>query len=62
MRKSYKGLLDAMITAENIIESNLGLSWGKLLIIFVNDPIIEPYYEEVVKLISAGRSSLRWEE
>lgn len=62
MRKSYGGLLNAMITAENIIDSNLGLEWYELLNIFSNDPIIEPYYEEVTDIIIYARNSLRFEK
>ena len=61
MTKTYDGIVDALITAENIIENNLGKSWKDLVIIFHNDPIIEPYYFEVVFIILAGRNSLRFD-
>ena len=61
MRKSYKGLFEALKTAENIINQNLGLEWDYFLNIFKNDPIIEPYYFEVSDTLIAGRNSLRWE-
>ena len=59
MRKSYKGLCEALKTAENIIYSNEGLNWEYLIRIFINDPIIEPYYIEVTDTLIAGRASLR---
>ena len=61
MRKSYKGLCDALKTAENIINKNLGLEWDDFLKIFENDPIIQPYYFDVCDTLLAGRNSLRWE-
>lgn len=61
MRKSYKGLYDALKTAENIINQNLGLEWDDFLIIFNNDPIIQPYYFDVCDILLAGRNTLRWE-
>ena len=61
MRKSYKGLCEALKTAENIIYSNEGLSFEQLIRIFINDPIIEPYYIEVTDILIAGRASLRSE-
>ena len=61
MRKSYKGLCEALKTAENIIYSNEGLSWEYLIRIFINDQIIEPYYIEVTDTLIAGRVSLRSE-
>ena len=62
MRKSYKGLCEALKTAENIINKNLGLEWGYFLNIFKNDPIIEPYYYDVCDILLAGRNSLRYEK
>ena len=62
MRKSYKGLVNAMRTSQHIIESNIGLDWESLCHIFINDPIIEPYYFEVTDLLHAGRTSLRFED
>ena len=62
MNKSYRGLNNALRTAENIIESNLGLKWNEFLIIFSNDPIIEPYYVEVTDIIMSARNSLRFEK
>ena len=61
MRKSYKGLCEALKTAENIICANKGLNWLDLICILSNDPIIEPYYIEVTDTLIAGRSSLRSE-
>ena len=61
MRKSYKGLFEALKTAENIINQNLGLEWVYFLDIFKNDPIIEPYYFVVCDILIAGRNSCRWE-
>ena len=61
MRKSYKGLFEALKTAENIINQNLGLEWYYFLDIFKNDPIIEPYYFVVCDILIAGRNSYRWE-
>lgn len=61
MIKSYKGLYEALNTAENIIYSNKGLSWEYLIRILINDPIIEPYYTEVTDTLLAGRVSLRSE-
>lgn len=61
MIKSYKGLCEALNTAENIIYANEGLSWDYLIRIFINDPIIEPYYIEVTDTLLAGRVSLRSE-
>ena len=61
MRKSYKGLCEALKTAENIINKNLGLDWNEFVDIFRNDPIIEPYYFEVSDILLAGRNTLRWE-
>ena len=62
MRKSYKGLFEALKTAENIINQNLGLKWDDFLDIFENDPIIEPYYFDVCDILLAGRETLRWEK
>ena len=59
--KTYEGLASALITAENIIESNLAIGLKGLVNILQNDPIIEPYYFEVVFVIIAGRNSLRFE-
>ena len=59
MRKSYKGLCEALKTAENIIYANKGLNWLDFICIFSNDPIIEPYYIEVTDTLLAGRDSLR---
>ena len=61
MRKSYKGLCDALNTAENIINQNLGLEWDYFIDIFRNDPIIQPYYFDVFDILLAGRNTLRWE-
>ena len=61
MRKSYKGLCEALKTAENIINQNLGLEWGEFLDIFEDDPIIQPYYFDVCDILLAGRETLRWE-
>ena len=61
MRKSYKGLYDALKTAENIINQNLGLEWDDFLNIFKDDPIISPYYFNVCDILLAGRNTLRWE-
>ena len=61
MIKSYRGLNNALKTAKNIIQANLGLKWGDLLTIFSNDPIIEPYYIEVTDIIIYARNSLRFE-
>ena len=60
-RKSYKGLCEALKTAENIVNQNLGLEWDNFLDIFRNDPIIQPYYFDVCDILLAGRNSLRWE-
>lgn len=62
MRKSYKGLCEALKTAENIINQNLGLEWDNFVDIFHNDPIIEPYYFVVCDILIAGRNTLRWEK
>ena len=62
MRKSYKGLFEALKTAENIINQNLGLEWDNFVDIFHNDPIISPYYFEVCEILLAGRNSLRYEK
>ena len=62
MRKSYKCLCEALKTAENIINQNLGLDWDDFLNIFKNDPIIDPYYFEVCDILLAGRETLRWEK
>lgn len=62
MRKSYKGLCEALKTAENIINQNLGLKWDDFLNIFENDPIIQPYYFDVCDILLAGRETLRWEK
>lgn len=62
MRKSYKGLCEALKTAENIINQNLGLKWDDFLNIFENDPIIEPYYFDVCDILLSGRETLRWEK
>ena len=61
MRKSYKGLFEALKTAENIINQNLGLEWDEFIDIFQNDPIIEPYYFDVCDILLSGRNTLRWE-
>ena len=61
MRKSYKCLCEALKTAENIINQNLGLEWDNFIDIFRNDPIIQPYYFEVCDILLAGRNSLRCE-
>lgn len=62
MRKSYKGLANALKTAENIINQNLGLEWGEFVNIFKEDPIIEHYYFDVCDILIAGRNCLRWEK
>lgn len=62
MRKSYKGLITALKTAENIIESNKGIKWNALVNIFTNDPFISPYYWLVTNILLSGRNSLRFEE
>ena len=62
MRKSYKGLCEALKTAENIINQNLGLEWDNFLDIFYNDPIIQPYYFDVCDILLSGRETLRWEK
>ena len=62
MIKSYKGLCEALNTAENIINQNLGLEWDEFIDIFHNDPIIQPYYFDVCGILLAGRNTLRWEE
>ena len=62
MRKSYKGLFEALKTAENIINQNLGLEWDYFLNIFKNDPIIKPYYFDVCDILISGRNSYRWEK
>ena len=62
MRKSYKGLCDALKTAENIINKNLSLDWDDFLIIFKDDPIISPYYCDVCDILLAGRNTLRREK
>ena len=62
MRKSYKGLFEALKTAENIINQNLGLEWDYFLDIFCKDPIIKPYYYDVSDILIAGRNTLRWEK
>lgn len=62
MKKSYKGLCDALKTAENIINQNLGLEWDEFTFIFHNDPIIQPYYFDVCDILLAGRNTLRWEK
>lgn len=62
MIKTYRGLNNALQTAENIIQANLGLKWNELLTIFSNDPIIEPYYSEVTDIIIYARVSLRYEK
>ena len=56
MDKTYEGLKDAIETA------NTGLVWLDLLYILGNDPIVKPYYFEVVDLLVAGRNSLRFEK
>ena len=61
MRKSYKRIYDALKTAENIINQNLGVEWDDFLIIFEDDPIISPYYFDVCDILLAGRNTLRWE-
>ena len=61
MTKTYDGLANALVTAENIIEENLGIAWKSLLNILAKDPIIEPYYFEIVFIIIAGRNNLRFE-
>ena len=62
MRKSYKGLCEALKTANNIIIQNLGLDWGEFLNIFKYDPIIQPYFYDVCDILLAGRNSLRYEK
>ena len=62
MRKSYKGLCEALKTAENIINQNLGLDWDYFLNIFEYDPIIQPYYFDVCDILLAGRNTLRYEK
>lgn len=62
MRKSYKGLCDALKTAENIIIQNLGLDWSDFVDIFKNDPIIQPYYFDVCDILLAGRNTVRFEK
>ena len=62
MRKSYKGLCEALKTARNIVNKNLGLEWANFLDIFYNDPIIQPYYFDVCDILLAGRNTLRWEK
>lgn len=61
MRKSYKGLCEALNTAENIIYQNLGLEFDEVIDIFYNDPIIQPYYFDVCDILLAGINSLRFE-
>lgn len=61
MTKTYDGLANALITAENIIEENVAIGWKDLVNILQNDPIIEPYYFEVIFIIIGGRNSLRFE-
>ena len=61
MRKSYKGLSNALKTAENIIKSNKGIKWNELVNIFINDPFITDYYWEVIDILLSGRNSLRFE-
>lgn len=61
MRKSYKGLCEALKTAENIVNQNLGLEWDNFVDIFCKDPIIEPYYCDICDILLAGRNTLRWE-
>lgn len=61
MERTYQGLFNALKTAENIIEENVCISWKDLVNILRNNPIIEPYYFEVVFIIIAGRNSLRFE-
>lgn len=61
MRKSYKGLCEALNTAENIIYQNLGLEFDEVIDIFYNDPIIQPYCFDVCDILLAGRDSLRFE-
>ena len=61
MRKSYKGLCEALETANNIIIQNLGLKWDDFVDIFKDDPIIYPYYFEVCEILLSGRNSLRYE-
>ena len=62
MRKSYKGLCEALETAKNIINQNLGLEWSGFVDIFKDDPIIQPYYFDVCEILLAGRTTLRWEK
>ena len=61
MRKSYKGLCEALNTAENIIDQNPGLKWIEFVNIFECDPIIQPYFFNVCDILLAGRNTLRWE-
>ena len=61
MRKSYKGLCEALKASENIINKNLGLEWDYFLNIFKDDPIISPYYFDVCDILLSGRNTLRWE-
>ena len=61
MRKSYEGLCEALNTAKNIINQNVGLKWSDFVDIFENDPIIQPYYFDICDILLAGRNSLRWE-
>lgn len=60
--KTYEGLANALITAENIIEENLAIEWKDLVNILQNDPIIEPYYYEVIDALIAGRLSALLEQ
>ena len=62
MTKTYDGLANALVTAENIIGENLGIAWKALLDILANDPIIEPYYFDVCDILISGRDTLRWEK
>ena len=62
MRKSYKGLYDALKTANNIIIQNIGLDWSEFVDIFKYDPIIQPYFYDVCDILLAGRNSLRYEK
>lgn len=62
MRKSYKGLCEALETARNIITQNLGVKWDDFVVIFKDDPIIYPYYFEVCEILLAGRNSFRYEK
>ena len=61
MTKTYEGLVNALRTSENIIQANKGIEWKKLHNILLKDPIIEPYYFDVLFIILAGRDSLRFE-